>query len=288
MVSVYEMVKRQLFSIEKIEKIQIPPFTFKDKKSNFACVLGNVYLDLMGEEGFASALEKFNLAINEDPQNPYPYNAMGQVLYFQGAGKEAITAEKEGDAEKMSYYRNKVSESVSMYKKALDLIPDNPWCYSNILLPMSKLSYPIDEILQYGERTISLCKKDNRFKSSLMFVYNNIGMLYGRRGIYNFAEKYFRLSNMVRKNSLALRDLGMLYYKQENYRKANYYFREALKLDPKDSTELEYRIYSLKMLNKNEDAKRLLADFEKSEPDLSRKMKELFRSPNWRHRLRLS
>jgi hypothetical protein len=57
-------------------------------------------------------------------------------------------------------------------------------------------------------------------------------------------------------------------------------------LDPTDSTALEYKIKALMMLDKVDDAESVIADLEKLEPDLASEIKEFYKSPDWRDRLR--
>ena len=182
-------------------------------------------------------------AVNLEPRAAYIHNALG-VLYNQ---------------------ENKFKEAQKHYEEAHELIPN--WSY-----PVGNLGTNYYDQYQYKNAKRYYEEALYRYSDSLT-AYQNLGAISESQGKYAEAEALY-LKSVNAKGELlpiTLRNLGSLYEKKGNIRKALDYYEQALAKDPKDV--YTYYNYSDLLIEQGIDiqkASRLLTDAINLEPFYAR------------------
>jgi signal transduction histidine kinase/Tfp pilus assembly protein PilF len=102
----------------------------------------------------------------------------------------------------------------------------------------------------YYIKAYQLAKREN-FSDQLIYISNNLGLNFYRRGIYDESLKYHLQSLELREEKgdqrqigVAMNNLGLVYYKLKQYEHALKFFRESLAIDlDHGNTEQVYRSY---------------------------------------------
>ncbi len=115
---------------------------------------------------------------------------------------------------------------------------------------INEQSNSLDIALEYYNATINYIKKWSVSGPKLMYVYNNIGVVYGKMGIMDSAMRYFEIAlegckepDYLEVKILTLNNLGILHDKINNDSRALFYFDKALHITKdKDLPEDQARI----------------------------------------------
>lgn len=131
----------------------------------------------------------------------------------------------------------KTDESISLFKKAIDLDPENSRTYFNLanVYRRWKYDYP---------NAIECYKKAAEFEPKLIEAWNMQGLCYKRLNKAAAAESCFKRALEIDSNNYdSLCNLGYFYFNSERYEDAGAYLDKAAKLPEaeKDSDLAEFR-----------------------------------------------
>lgn len=201
------------------------------------------YIRAKNYSNYPKAKELLLEAVKLEPRAAYIHNALG-VLYNQ---------------------ENQYQEAQHHYQEAHDLIPS--WSY-----PVGNLGSNYFDQYQYQNAKRYYEEELYRYSDSIT-AYQNLGAISESQGKYAEAEALY-LKSVNAKGELlpiTLRNLGSLYEKKGNIRKALDYYEQALAKDPKDV--YSYYNYSDLLIEEGIDiqkASRLLTDAINLEPFFAR------------------
>ncbi|MCD6521955.1 tetratricopeptide repeat protein [Candidatus Calescamantes bacterium] len=213
------------------------------KRKKFADIyhnLGIVYAKMGKTE---EAEEMFKTSLKYNPYLPSTYNNLGNLYFKKGKMKEAIKC----------------------YRKSLKLDPHNPVVLKNIARAYLRLS-ETGKCKEYASKTLSIPsltlqqrveilnilaiaeREEGNLSRSYDYLaqalridrnnyltYYNLAVFLEKDGKRKEAiENYLRALNFGGPPSLILKTLGRLYLEEGELEKSEKFFKEALKLNPKD------------------------------------------------------
>ncbi len=142
-------------------------------------------------------------ALKKSPNNPEPYNVLGDVLRLE----------------------NRVEEAVEYYKMGLRLRPNSPHIHANLGASYAKLGQ-VDQAIRHLEGAI-------RLMPVYAEAYNNLGVVYIQKGQMNAAIEQFQAALRLRPSlASAHHNLGLALSNVGEIDKAVEHYEAALRLDP--------------------------------------------------------
>ncbi len=142
-------------------------------------------------------------ALKKSPNNPEPYNVLGDVLRLE----------------------NRVEEAIEYYKMGLRLRPDSPHIHANLGTSYARLGQ-VDQAIQYFEGAI-------RLKPRFAEAYNNLGVVYIHKGQMDAAIGQFQTALRLRPSlASAHHNLGLALSNLGDIDSAVEHYEAALRLDP--------------------------------------------------------
>ena len=169
----------------------------------------------------SGALEEYEKALEEFPDNPLIYQCLGHLYGDRGNFEEALVN----------------------YKKALDIEENLPFTRNNMGLLFAKTGQ-LDKAISEFKAAIDLCPQEDQF-------WNNTGNAWARSG--NFKEAIFYINKAVELNNSSINykfNLALCLEKDNQFNKAIELYEEILSKDPVNKKSLE-RLISLYKKEKN-------------------------------------
>ena len=119
----------------------------------------------------------------------------------------------------------KIENAISLYRKAIEIIPDDPNAYYNL----ANTYYDIGET----EQAIELYRKTIKIDSHYVNAYNNLGLIYNNIGKTNEAIDLFRRAIQINpRQAKTYYNLGLTYENIGNSEQAIELYRKAIEIDP--------------------------------------------------------
>lgn len=123
------------------------------------------------------------------------------------------------------YNRNQITEAEKIYKKAILLMPDQPWGYITLAGFYEVQKRHNDAINAYN-KALNLLPE----KAEIMY---NLAINYYKTGEFTQATDYLhRVISTAPDFTLAYYNLGTIYYKMKDYEKAIDYLERSIRLNP--------------------------------------------------------
>ncbi len=171
------------------------------KKLNTYKEVAKTYIQ---ENKYTEALEELNLAKNTDRCDPEVYNLLG--IAYMGK-KEFVKAE-------------------NSFKKAIKLDPEFSEAYNN-LGSLMLLEGRYTEAIKYFKKAL-----ENPYYTNAYIAETNLGWAY-----YQLGEKKKAISTLLKafndnpRYAKVLDYLGLIHFKEGNFKAAKFYFKQAIELD---------------------------------------------------------
>jgi tetratricopeptide (TPR) repeat protein len=222
------------------------------------------------------ALASLNAAIQQNPRLSIAYLARASILQQQGNEEAAATDYEQVTAlEPFNFKANfqlgviyqhlkKFAQAVQAYQKAVDIRPLDSQANMNLALSYVQLGDPLQGVF-YAERAVkydessatahanlgvlyaqsqSHAKAIESFKRSLELdshqpeVYLNLGQEYFSTSSYEQARNVLETARTLAPSARISERLGATYFRLKKFDKAEEAFRDAIKLDAKDTASL--------------------------------------------------
>ncbi len=187
-------------------------WVWRKRPSRDALTLGLILLILIGLYGagtisrnrvWKDSRSLWSDALKKSPNNPEPYNALGDVLRLE----------------------NRVEEAIEYYKMGLRLRPDSPHIHANLGASYARLGQ-VDQAIRHLKDAI-------RLKPRYAEAYNNLGVVYIQKGQMDAAIGQFRAALRLRPSLAgAHHNLGLALSNVGEVDKAVEHYEAALRIDP--------------------------------------------------------
>jgi tetratricopeptide (TPR) repeat protein len=199
-------------------------------------LLGAIYFDLKKYPETETALLK---SIELDKSNPEAFYLLGKVQVFQGASDKAIATSNEWIAKNPKDVRayvllgslesgkNNWQRAQELYRKALEIQPDNPMAANNLANLMLAQG-------QNKDMALSLAQTARRQMPDSPVTADTLAWAYYNRGTYGLAIELLEGALKQTPGDANVHyHLGMCYQKSGQSAKAKQHLDKALQLDPK-------------------------------------------------------
>jgi tetratricopeptide (TPR) repeat protein len=167
-----------------------------------------------------------------------PHPVFAQVLKYEKPAPEGVFRQEEEDSEyqkgiiandlfEKAFKASRDNEKIRLYKKALELNPNNADAYNNLGIIYKKL--------KMYDQAFSSYKKALKIPGYLTpeHAHNNLGVLYKELERYEEAIEQFQKAITISSSfAKAWNNLGIVYKKEGMFDKAAECFQKALKLQP--------------------------------------------------------
>ncbi|HPZ07471.1 MAG TPA: tetratricopeptide repeat protein [Candidatus Eremiobacteraeota bacterium] len=173
----------------------------------------------------SKALEEYEKAIRENPENPIPYQCIGNFYADEGNFQEAILN----------------------YQKALQIEEALPITHNNLGLVYAKTGNLEGAINEFKE-AIDLAPQEDQF-------LNNTGNVFAQKGNFKEAINYLKKAISLNPSNLKYKfNLAFCFQKDNQKEKALKIYKEILKLDPVNKKALEKLLFLYKQEKNHEKA----------------------------------
>jgi tetratricopeptide (TPR) repeat protein len=205
----------QLYRDNLVEKARITCEEFlnspaKDEEKSIALTVLGVIFDTAGR--YPIAIERLDKATQYDPNNFHAYYNMSLVYRHMGRMEEARKAAK----------------------KARDIAPNDP--------VIARLSGNLFQELGDSDSALDAYKSGLRESPDDPNLLFNMAMTHYRKGKIADAIDYFEKAvdrdNSGRITVLSHSHLGKIYFNQENWKRAEFHYREVVRLQPENAESL--------------------------------------------------
>ena len=160
--------------------------------------------------------------IFEEPRNVAPLNVLA-MLYFE---------------------KGRYNEAIRLYKRALELEPDNPEVLNNLGYIYAEEEVNLDEAM-------SLVQKALKLRPDSGYIADSLGWIYFKKGSYDDALYYLEKAVNVSPNDPTINEhLGDVFLAKKNFQKALDLYRKALYLGHPVKDRLKKKIdHTEKVIN---------------------------------------
>lgn len=225
-------------------------------KANILIHIGSLY---QKSKNYPEAMKFIDKGLEIDSDNAVGHDFRGQILYATG----------------------KFPESVDEHTKAIELYPNQGFFYINLINALKKSNKieRIEDVFNKGKDLLRF------YRQPLAVLYNNYAITFFSKYDFNSAEKFLNTSISIYETDVAYLNLGIIRFYNHQYEKALEFFEKGLKLDPNYSSLLEFKINSLKMLDKDKEAEEVFKHLQKIDPKFYPKLRKFYKKPKqvWRN-----
>lgn len=265
--SIYLKEKKYNKAIEILKKVP-------DSELNYGQLNFVQGLDYFEKKEFDKAIEQFKLAKSQFEQESLSFQEESGSLRFIRENANMMIYSLLGQ----SYAKiGKLRESLKNFEQAKRINPRIPNIDNDIAIIQFKIKLeknPNDAVSlnnlgwaylqkQQSRKALEAFKKAIKIKPDLALAYNNLGLLFYEEKQYEKAKYYFskvlQLNNDVRAKFYAHFNLGRIYRRQGNFKKAISNLEAAARLNPSyEPVKREYKIaVSLSLIHEKQKDKSL-------------------------------